>query len=240
MSPQVRDLQGLITEQRAALAPQYGLIDESIAQNATAGEAQVAGLDATRKKTFGNIEQAAQDKGMFFSGFSPDAQAEYTASTYLPAVAQLQATIAQTRSQLLGKKAELDKGAFDTAFNAREGDLKVLADWNQMTAQQQFQASQADKDRVFQAQEAEKNRQSDARIAAANRAASAPKDISGVVRGIGEFLSKSVGKDGRVSPTTFQQGKQQWVAAGGDPDTYNQTYAAYINQDHYWDYLGKK
>jgi hypothetical protein len=53
-------------------------------------------------------------------------------------------------------------------------------------------------------------------------------------------LQSKVGKDGKVSPQTFQAGRQQWIAAGGDPDSYNQAFAGYINQNHYWDYLGKK
>lgn len=238
--PPVRELQSLIAEQQQAIAPQKALIDQSIEQNAASGAAQEAGLAATQKKAFGNIEQAAQNKGMFFSGFSPDQQAEYTSSTYLPALAQLQATIAQTRSNLLGKKADMDTEVFKTATGMRENDLQVLRSWEKMTAEQQFNASEAEKQRVFQARENEVTRQHEARQNAANRAASAPKDVSGIVNSVGKFLKGRVGSDGKVSPASFQEGRQQWVAAGGSPDSYNQVFAGYVNAGHYWNYYGSK
>lgn len=238
--PPVRELQSLIAEQQQAIAPQKALIDQSIEQNAASGAAQEAGLAATQKKAFGNIEQAAQNKGMFFSGFSPDQQAEYTSSTYLPALAQLQATIAGTRSQLLGKKADLDLDVFKTATSMRENDMQVLRSWEKMTAEQQFNATEAEKQRVFQARENEVTRQHEARQNAANRAASAPKDVSGIVNSVGKFLQGRVGSDGKVSPASFQEGRQQWIAAGGSPDSYNQAFAGYVNTDHYWNYYGAK
>jgi hypothetical protein len=230
--PQVRDLQALINEQNTALQPQYNLLDESIQQNQQSGEAQVAGVEAAKTKAFKGIEQGAQDKGMFFSGFAPNEQADYTASTYLPALAQLQSTIAQARSQLLGKKAELGKSAFDTAFQTREGDVKVLNDWNKMTAEQQFNASEADKQRVFEAQQNEKNRQSEASIASQNRAASSAKANSGPSpsQNMAAALSSKTGDDGYVSPGTWATMKNQWVSGGyGDPKSFDAAFAGYRN-----------
>ena len=76
MAPQVRDLQSLINEQNAALKTQYDLIEGDITRNEQAGGAQQAGLDAAKVKAFKQIGQASQDKGMFFSGFSPNEEAE--------------------------------------------------------------------------------------------------------------------------------------------------------------------
>lgn len=174
MPPQVRDIQALIAQQQASLDPQYKLIDESINANDQSGQAQVQGLDAAKTKAFGGIEQAASDKGMFFSGFSPNEQANYTASTYLPALAQLQGTIASARNQLLGKKADLGKSAFDTATQMQEQDRAVLNDWNAKTRDQQFQASEAEKQRAFEANQNEQNRRADAAKSASNNAAAKP------------------------------------------------------------------
>jgi hypothetical protein len=237
MPPQVRDIQSLIAQQNASLDPQYKLIDESINANEQSGQAQIAGLDATKNKAFKGIEQTASDKGMFFSGFSPNEQAEYTAGTYLPALAQLQGTIAQARGTLLGKKADLGKSAFDTATQMQESDRAVLNDWNKMTEQQRFQASESDKQRAFEANQREADRRAEASNAAASRQASAPKDISGIVNSIGSLLQGKVGDDGKVSPTTFQQGRQQWIASGGSPDSYNQAFYGYVNTSHAKDYF---
>lgn len=244
MAPTVRDLNDLIATIGQSVNPMKQQIDADIAANQQYGEAQIAGLDAKKTRAFGDIEQAAQNKGMFFSGFSPDAQATYTADTYLPALASLQQTIAQTRSGLLKEKLSLDQGVFDKAFASQEQDRAVLADWNKMTAQQQFEASEAEKQRVFTAQQNEKDRASQAGIAAANRAASSARasadkpDVAGTIKGVGDFLAGKVGKDGKVSPATFQQGRQQWMAAGGDPSSYAQAFMGYVNQSHYQDYYG--
>lgn len=233
MPPQVRDLQSLINEQGQAIAPQNQLIDESINQNASAGLAQEAGLAATQKKAFGQIEQGAQNKGMFFSGFSPDEQANYTSTTYLPALAQLQATIAKTRSDLLGKKADLATSVFDKASAMREQDIQTLNQWNKMTAEQKFNASEADKQRAFEAQQNQAKIAADAR----NAAASAPKDNSGLVTSIAKTLESKKGGDGKVSPSTFQNARSQWVAAGGSADAFNQTFFGYVNTGQQNKYL---
>jgi hypothetical protein len=237
MPPAVRDLQSLIKTQTDALAPQQALIDQSITANDNAGGAQEAGLAAKKDTAFQDITQGAQDKGMFFSGFSPNEQAKYTAGTYLPALAQLQATIAGTRASLLGKKADLNKGAFDVANQQYENDRKVLADWNQMTAQQQFAASEAEKSRAFEAQQNLTKIQSAERIAAADRnakaaAAKAAGAPAGLINNLSTFLNSKKGRDTFVSPETYRAGLQQWTSAGGSPDSYNATFSGYINPDH--------
>lgn len=216
MPPAVRDLQALIAEQSKSIAPQLGLIDESIQANDNSGQAQQQGLQAQQKQSFGDIEQAAQNKGMYFSGFSPDQQAKYTSTTYLPALAQLQAAIASTRNSLLGKKADLNKDVFDTATRLREGDVANLADYNKMIQQQQFQAAEAEKQRGFDAQQNAANR-------AASAAGRASQNATPDEAAIG-FISNALGKDGYVSPSTFQLARKAYVAAGGDAGQFASNY----------------
>lgn len=227
-APQVRDLQSLIKTQQAALQPQLSLIDQSITANDQSGQAQVAGLDAAKTQAFGDITQNAQDKGMFFSGFTPDQQAKYTGSTYLPALAQLQSTIAATRSQLLGKKADLNKSAFDVATTQHENDIAAVNEWNKMTAQEKFQADQATKDRVFQAQQNLLNRQATAANAAADRAA--PNTAPARKAALSILEKKGVqGRDGKVSPNTFRAAMNAYVGAGGSPEDFRSLYSGYAN-----------
>lgn len=233
-TPQVRDLNGLVDTLKAGATDQFNQINSDIAANDTAGQAQIAGLDAKKTRAFGDIEQGAQNKGMFFSGFSPDSQARYTADTYLPALASLQQTIASTRSGLLGKKADLNAGIFNKAFDSTEQDRAVLADWNKMTAQQQFDASEADKQRAFTAQQNQADRASSAANAAASRGGGV--DGKAIIGGIQSLFNSKKGKDGKVSPSTFQSGREQWVAAGGSPADYYDTFSGYINQNHVNDY----
>lgn len=161
-APQIRDLQSLIDQYSASFNPQKQLIETDLAGLDAAGTAQEQGLAAKQNTAFKNIEQTAQNKGMFFSGFSPDAQASYTADTYLPALAQLQATIAQGRSSLLGKRADIDSQARTQAINAQEGDRQALTAYEQMQQQQAFQAEQARLEREAAAAENAKNRSASA------------------------------------------------------------------------------
>lgn len=237
MPPAIRNLQTAIAQEQQSMAPQQQFIDEQISANASSGAAQEAGLGAQQKTAFGQIEQGAQNKGMFFSGFSPDEQAKYTANTYLPALAQLQATIAGTRSQLVGKKLDLNKGAYDKASALVEQDRNVLNDWNKMTAQQQFQASEADKQRAYDAGQNLQKQNFDANQNAMNRSAAAAQAKSqgapaGLVDEISSNLDSKRGKDTFVSPETYRANMQKWVKSGGTPDEFNGTYGAYINPVH--------
>lgn len=244
-APNVRELQSLVKDLSKSIQPQLGLIDESITRNETAGAAQEAGLNAKKDTAFQQIGQESQNKGMFFSGFTPDEQAKYTAGTYLPALAQLQSTIAETRANLLGKKADLNSDVYNKAFDTRENDIAARRTFQLQEARNEFERQQAElqykrdmaKLRQQQAFEAEQNRLTRAAQAASSAKASASKDVSGIVSSVGKFLQGKVGSDGKVSPSTFQKGRQQWVAAGGSPDSYAQAFYGYVNQSHAGDYF---
>jgi len=141
-APAVRDLNALVNEIGQAYKPQYDTIQNDINFNEQSGQGATAGLQAQQRQAFSGIEQQAQNKGMFFSGFSPAEQANYTSTVYLPKLAELNQTIAQTRNALLGRKAELDTGIRNQAFQTREQDTAALRDWQQRQAQMQFEAEQ--------------------------------------------------------------------------------------------------
>ena len=184
-APQVRELQSLIDQYSASFNPQKQLIDADLAGLDTAGTAQAAGLDARQKKAFGQIEQNASNKGMFFSGFSPDAQASYTADTYLPELAKLQSTIAQGRSALLGKRADIESQARTSALGAQENDLAAKTAYEQMQEQQAFQAEQARLTREASAIENSKSR-------AASAASSTPTPAQFLVSAFSGYDGKTM------------------------------------------------
>lgn len=236
-APTVRKLQSIIKEQSQSIQPQLGLIDQSIGQLESSGRAQEAGLAAKQDQAFGQIEQGAQNKGMFFSGFSPAEQANYTSTTYLPELARLQGTIAQGRIDLLGKKADLNKSVFDTSTQIREQDVAVLNDWNKMTAQQKFQASESQKQRVFEAQQNEANRQTQLRTASIGASGGGGDAGPSQQEQFASALASAAGKDGKVSPGNYNALKNQWVAAGyGNFKSFHDKFWKFANQKHWWDY----
>lgn len=226
---QVRELQSLIAEQNAALTPQYDLINNDIAANDRAGTAQEAGLEAKKNRAFKQIGQASQDRGMFFSGFTPNEEAEYNAGTYLPQLAQLQATIASTRSNLLGKKADLGTKAFDTAFQTREGDVAAKRTWDATETDRRWQEQQAAQDRAFKANESTKDRAAAAAQASRQSGVSASQVLDADRKAISGELFQVTGNDGFVSPQSYAKAKNNWVGAGYDSKTFDAYFASYRN-----------
>jgi hypothetical protein len=228
-APAVQSIQDLIATLGQSVDPQKQLIDQSIASNDASGVAQQAGLDAQKTTAFGQIGQQAQNNGMFFSGFTPDEQAKYTAGTYLPALANLQATIAGTRASLLGKKADLDTNIYTQAFNTNQSQQQRADAYSQAQEEAARQAAEAEKQRQFEASQTNVKIASDERIASASRAASASSAPT-ATQNMAEALSSKTGNDGYVSPGTYSALKSQWVAGGyGDVKSFDATFAGYRN-----------
>lgn len=237
MQPQVRELNNIIAELGQGVAGQKAQIDSDILRSEQSGAAQQEGLAAVQNKAFGQIEQGASNKGMLFSGFSPDAQAEYTSSTYLPALAKLQEAIASTRANLLGKKTDLDADVYARAVGIREGDVNAKRTWDMSVEERRAAAEEAERNRQFQATENAKQIAAENSRAAASRAASAGPNVAAITANVDSFLKSKVGKDGKVSPASFQQARSQWVGAGGNPDAFAQAFYGYVNRSHIDDYF---
>lgn len=182
MPPAVQNLNDIIGSITAAQAPEQAQIDQNIQDNDTSGTAATAGLGAAKDAAFGKIQQDASNRGELFSGFSPDAQATYTGSTYLPALAKLQQTIEGTKNTLLGQKAALTTQANTQALSTQQDEQKELDAYNS----QQEQEAQA---RTLQA-EAEA---AAAKEGALNRSAAASAAQSKAANALGSVTKNKVG-----------------------------------------------
>lgn len=189
-APAVQSIQDIIAQLTAATKPQQDVIDQQTQANDQAGTAQVAGLDAAKTNTFGDITQAAVNRGGYFSGFAPDAEAKYTGATYLPALAALQGKIADTRNSLLGKKADLVTGNNTRAIDLHQTQQSAYDQWVQEQEKMAFQAHQADLDRQAAAATAAANRAASA-SSAANKAPSATQVRAALLQDINDHLTAS-------------------------------------------------
>ncbi len=177
-APAVRSLEDTISTLNQGIAPQQANLQAQIDANAQAGQAQVAGLDAKKTQAFTrDIPAQAQKQGVFFSGFTPEEQAQYTANTYLPALAQLEQQIAGNRLALQSKQADLQSGVFNKAVDLQNQDQQNLYQWQTAEAQREFQAGQNqinndftarqnEIDHLFQAGENQKAQQAQAQLQA--------------------------------------------------------------------------
>lgn len=212
-APTVQNLSDIIAQYTAAQQPQQAQLDTEVASNDASGSAQTAGLNTAKTNAFGDIEQAANNKGMYFSGFSPDAEAKYTGSTYLPALAKLQSTISATRDTLLGKKADLSAAASTSALSTQQDEQKTLDAYNAQQEQEAATARAAAAQQAFEASENAKNRAASAATSAAKPLTAAQQKQADAST-LGQALSGVRGRDGYISPQSWASGLNKWVQAG--------------------------
>lgn len=230
-APAVQNLQDIVAQISAAYKPQQDLIDQSITANDKSGTDQTAGLDAKKTNAFGDITQTATNRGMAFSGFTPDAQAKYVGSTYLPALANLQNTIASTRNSLLGKKAGLDTQANTQAFTVHQGEVSAAQAWQDaQDAAARAEANQQSQN-AFTASENAKQRAATVAAAAAKPGAQpTAADIKKAdAQAISGSLSHATGGDGYVSPASYAAAKADWVGQGYSSQDFDNSFSNFRN-----------
>lgn len=235
-APAVQNLQDIVSQYTNADAPQSAAINNEITANDASGATQVQGLNDAKTQAFQGIDQKANDNGMYFSGFRPDQQATYTGSTYLPALAKLQTTIAGTRNTLLGQKAALQTDINRSSLTTQQDEQKQLDAWNGQQAadatalqrQQEAEQAAASLNTANNANRTEAaNISANSRMAAANT--SAGRNALSPDETAIKILQKGAGADTFVSPNTFRDARAMYMAAGGNN-------ADFMNK--YWRYTG--
>lgn len=232
-APVVQNLQDIVAQIQAAYQPQQQLLDASVNQNDQSGQAQVAGLDAKKTQAFQGITQAANNRGMYFSGYTPHEEANYTSTSYLPALAQLQGTIAGTRNTLLGKKADLTSSGNTQAITVHEGQQSQLDEYNLEMQKEAAAAQAAELD--YQHQVALAKLQASLTPASSSGSSGGSSSSSEASQKAADFaaangyLSGKVGGDGYVSPQTYQAAKKSWLAAGYSTASFDSNFGAYKN-----------
>ena len=101
----------------ATYDPQVQAVQSQIAQLQPQQDAQQASLDQAKVNAFRDITSSANSKGMLFSGFTPDQQARYIGTKYLPAVANLQSTFQNNKNTLLDKINQINAARANQAQN---------------------------------------------------------------------------------------------------------------------------
>lgn len=86
---QPRSLQQIVSELQSTYQPQVQSLQQQQALIPQQVASQEQGLQAKQTDAFGSILDSARQRGLGFSGIPLGEQAKYTASTYLPALAQL-------------------------------------------------------------------------------------------------------------------------------------------------------
>lgn len=96
-----QDLSTIIQGLDAGYAPSRQLIQSQIDALPDQEQSQEQGLQAQANQSYQDITNQARDKGMGFSGIPIQEQAQYNASSFLPAVANLKTSTNNTKTSLL-------------------------------------------------------------------------------------------------------------------------------------------
>lgn len=171
--PTVQTLDQIQAELQPGYTAQRGIIQKGIANTNETYKASEMALDAAKTQGFNQINEQATGRGLAFGGIPIEEQANYLSTKYLPGK---QAAKAQQQADILtleGQNAALDTDIRNKAFGSREQQVGSLNQWN---LQQEAQRASAEAQRIqndFNASQAEKDRAHQAAQAAAGRAASA-------------------------------------------------------------------
>lgn len=230
-----------LAEAMRDLDPAYAASRDIVAkrQQALPGkyDAQRAGIYAARGEGFNTINNQATGRGASFSGIPQDEQARYLSTKFLPGLQQADFQQNEEDLNLQGQLAGIDKEQRLGAQSRVDKQQSDLNSWNQMIAQQEFQAKEAEKQRQFQERQAIAQRSFTASQNALARAAKAPKKLSpyeSAMSVIGAAASK-----GGVSSNVFQLARDAYRLAGGNTHQFAKEFWKYVPEEAQNDFNSK-
>jgi hypothetical protein len=131
MQPSVQSLDQILAELNPLYDPQRQAIKQNIDYAQQGETALLQQQDALKTQAFGDIAQTAQDRGMYFSGFQPDQQAQYLGTTYLPTVAKIRNDTQQRVTGLNTDLSNLEAGVRKSAMDTQQGQQEAAVKWQQ-------------------------------------------------------------------------------------------------------------
>lgn len=141
--PTVRTLDQIISELGTVYEPQVKTLQSQIGDLPNQIAAEEQGLAAKQQESFGNILSGAQQRGtgIAFGGIPLGEQAKYTASTYMPALAQLRTAGKQQATSLQSAINEIRERQQNTALSTQQYETQRADAFD--TEQRQLAAQQA-------------------------------------------------------------------------------------------------
>lgn len=116
-------LADIMKESDSYYQPKKDLYNQQLSQTDPQQQAEVQGLQQQQQDTFSQIRDQAQRRGLFFSGIPLAEQAKYTASQFLPAVANLQGKYAQQRFGLQNALTDLGSQQYSDAMGIQQKQI---------------------------------------------------------------------------------------------------------------------
>lgn len=113
-------LADIMKESDSYYQPKKDLYNQQLSQTDPQQQAEVQGLQQQQQDSFSQIRDQAQRRGLFFSGIPLAEQAKYTATQFLPAVANLQGKYRQQRFGLENALTDLGSQQYSDAMGIQQ------------------------------------------------------------------------------------------------------------------------
>lgn len=118
-----RSLDSILQELDAGYNPQRQLINDKLNALPGQADAEIKGLEGQQTQAFDQITNGARARGIGFSGIPIQEQAQYTSSSFLPAVARVRSSANEVKSSLLGALNESNLDQRKTAMSVYQAEL---------------------------------------------------------------------------------------------------------------------
>lgn len=187
--------------------------DQQQAQVQQEATAQLSSLDQAKVNAFKDIDLSANRKGVLFSGFSPDQEATYLGTKYLPARANVSNNLVKTLNQLRADNANI---------GAKQRTVAEQTVNDQIKQEREDAYRQAQLDLGYARLSTSKSK---AAASAANKTVS-QSDIVGEIRA---GLESVKGRDNHVAPQNLKKAYDLYAGAGYDPKTFWKYFQGYWN-----------
>lgn len=140
-----RELDAILKELDAGYDPERQRINAQLTALPAEADAQISGLNAQKDQAFNDILGGARDRGLGFSGIPLQEQAKYSATNFLPAVANVRSTQNQRAGSLSDALNNVNLDQRKYAQSIRDSEL------SRDEQQRQFNAQLAAQDRAAKA-----------------------------------------------------------------------------------------
>lgn len=141
-----RSLDQVLAEVTARSDPQRQIVLNQVSQLPAQQKAEESSLEAKKNQAYDDILGGARRRGLGFSGIPLSEQAQYNATEYAPAVANLKSSYSNRRSTLEAALADIGKNDYMSAqdiFNQDRSFEEQQRQFNEQLAESRRQAAKA-------------------------------------------------------------------------------------------------
>lgn len=177
-----------------------------------------------------DITTQQQKRGVDFKGFTQPEYDRYFGANALPALNAVDAGVQDSGLQLANVLNSFVLNRGKTGFDA--GDKEKQRNTDLRLGQQELRLNEQLSENQNQA-EIEVARIAAAQAAAKSASSDLDKELSSDAN---TLLRETIGSDGNVSPDRYNEIKEYWARAGGDPQEFDNKFEKYVNKQHAKDY----